>query len=224
MAYKAGERWNDSTYQGCRCDGCRAPHAAAVRDRRDRSADRDAWTDKRKRSNTLLLDALDRCGLTEEQFLQLLVNKRRRTGGTAGPGRRELSRESAPAPARPGCAIAHRRSAELHARWAAAEGDTTSELPDAAQDESHTADFDAAAERFRQRIVAQSGVARPRKRPAQQSGTVPVASGPVSEAAETVLGYLKSRAPAARSPVRAGRRPWTSPRSGAGSRVMSVMR
>jgi hypothetical protein len=80
--------------KGCRCPDCRAAHASYTRDYLQAKID-GTWTDKRKRSNTLLLDALDRCGLTEEQLLQFLVNHGAAPAVIPGSAE-EVSREPMP--------------------------------------------------------------------------------------------------------------------------------
>jgi hypothetical protein len=75
----------------------------------------------------------------------------------------------------------------------AAEPVGTDAAADAAQGESDTADLDAAAETFRQ-CIAESGIAGVDAL-TQQSGAVPVASTPLSQAVNDVLSYLRSRAP-----------------------------
>lgn len=87
------------------------------------------------------------------------------------------------------------------------EADTASELPDYAQDERHTADLDAAAEKFKERILADSGIVGgvdASTQPTQTAVAVPAASVPVIHAADTVLAYLKPSSALTAAFIRSG--------------------
>jgi hypothetical protein len=70
----AGKTASDSCYaRGCRCSACRRSHAQAAHQRLQAQRN-GTWTDRRKRASPLLLEALDRSGLTEGELLQFLMN------------------------------------------------------------------------------------------------------------------------------------------------------